>query len=89
MDIAFTIDDPDAIDRIKFVIDANGLGESPSDIIAGKIIPILIAEQGQQLVNAAQAAAANDPAVLAFQQRQAAKLDPPVQTMPPVRLPPQ
>ena len=73
MDIAFTIDDQDAQDAVNQIITNNGLGETPSDVIAGMIVPQLVAIRGQQLANAAQAKAAIDPDVLAFTQRQADK----------------
>ena len=72
-DFTITIDDQDALDAVQNIIDANGLGEKPEDVIAGMIVPQLVAERGRQLTNAAQAAAAQDPNVLAFQQRQADK----------------
>ena len=87
MDIAFTIDDQDAQDAVQNIIDANGLGEMPSDIIKGMIVPQFVAMRGQQITNAAQAAAANDPAVLAFQQRQAAKTVQ-IQPSPPIKIGP-
>ncbi|MBO8778372.1 hypothetical protein INO78_13485, partial [Staphylococcus aureus] len=58
---------------INSIIASNGLNEKSSDIIAGIIVPQLVMMRGQQIINAAQAAAANDPNVLAFQQRQTAK----------------
>lgn len=86
-DYLITISDQDALDAIQHIIDANGQGESFEDVIAGMLVPQLVAMRGQQLVNAAQAAAENDPDVLAFQQRQAAKAEqsppePPIHVMP-------
>ena len=72
-DFTITIDDQDALDAIDQIIQVNGLGEKTEDVIAGMLVPQLVAMRGQQLTNAAQAAAANDPNVLAFQQRQADK----------------
>jgi len=72
-DITITITDQDALDAIDQIIQVNGLGEKPEDVIAGMLVPQLIEMRGQQLANAAQAAAANDPSVLAFQQRQTDK----------------
>ena len=72
-DITITVTDPDALDAINNIIAANGLNEQPSDIITGMIVPQLVIIRGQQITNAAQATAANDPAVLAFQKRQTSK----------------
>jgi hypothetical protein len=72
-DYLITISDQDALDAIDSIIATNGLGETQADIVAGMIVPQFVAIRGQQITNAAQAAAASDPAVLAFQQRQADK----------------
>ena len=87
-DFTITITDQDAIDAVDQIIQVNGLGEKPEDVIAGMIVPQFVAIRGQQLTIAAQAAAANDPNVLAFEQRQADKIailnppSPPIKVLP-------
>lgn len=68
-----TIDDQDALDALQHIIDANGIGEKTEDVIVGLLIPQLVAMREQQLVNAAQVRATQDPDVLEFKARQAKK----------------
>ena len=86
-DFTITIDDQDALDAVQNIIDANGLGEKPEDVIAGMIVPQLVAIRGQQITNTAQAAAANDPNVLAFAQKQADKAATQIKPLPPDPMP--
>ena len=81
-DYLITITDQDALDAIDQIIQVNGLGEKPEDVIAGMLVPQLVVMRGQQLTNAAQVAAANDPNVLAFQSRQEAKIAAQIQPLP-------
>ena len=72
-DFTLSITDQDALDAIGQIIQVNGLGEKPEDVIARMIVPQLVAMRRQQLLNAAQAKALQDPALLAFEQAQADK----------------
>ena len=72
-DYLISITDQDALDAIDQIIQVNGLGEKPEDVIAGMIVPQLVAIRGQQLMSAAQAKALQDPALVAFEQAQEAK----------------
>lgn len=74
-DITITIDDQDALDAIQHIIDTNGTGEKPEDVVAGMIVPQLVAMRESQLRSAAEAKIATDDDVVAFEQRQEAKVE--------------
>ena len=73
VDFTITITDQDALDAIDQIIQVNGLGEKPEDVIAEMLVPQLVAMRGQQLLASAQAKALQDPALVAFEATQAAK----------------
>jgi hypothetical protein len=73
-DFTLSITDPDALDAIDHIIQANGTGEKPEDVIKGMVEPQLVAMRGQQIENAAADKAKQDPDILAFQARQEAKI---------------
>jgi hypothetical protein len=72
-DFTLSITDQDALDAIDHIIQANGLGEKPEDVIAGMVVPQLVAMREQQLVNAAMAKVPDDPDLKAFRERKAKK----------------
>ena len=75
-DFTVTVNDQDALDAVNTIIAVNGSVQKPEDVIASILVPLLVTVRQNQLQAAANAAAANDPAVVAFQQRQAAKVAP-------------
>jgi hypothetical protein len=74
-DFTLSITDQDALDAIDHIIQVNETGEKPSDVIAGMIVPQLVAMREQQLVNAAQAKAQDDPDLVAFRAKKQAKIE--------------
>lgn len=74
MDLTLTISDQDALDAIQHIIDTNGTGEKPEDVILGMIVPQLVAERERQLVSAAPRAE-DYPPLAAFLAKKKAKSD--------------
>jgi transcriptional regulator CtsR len=70
-----SIDDPDALDAIQHIIDTNGTGEKPEDVIAGLLVPQLVAMREAQLMNAAPKPD-DYPPLAAFKDRQTEKIKP-------------